>query len=75
MKLIDKAADDDRNFVKKGVSWALRSVGHRNKALHSASLALAEKLAASDDRTRRWIGKDVLRDIMRPVILQKISKK
>ena len=75
LKLIDRAADDDRNFVKKGVSWALRSVGHRNTALHSASLALAKKFAASDDRTKRWIGKDVLRDITRPMILRKISKK
>jgi 3-methyladenine DNA glycosylase AlkD len=75
LKLIDRAADDDRNFVKKGVSWALRSVGHRNTALHSASLALAEKFAASDDRTKRWIGKDVLRDITRPMILRKISRK
>ena len=75
LKMVDRAAGDDRNFVKKGVSWALRSVGHRNTALHSASLALAKKFAASDDRTKRWIGKDVLRDITRPMILRKISKK
>src|SRR4029078_1790147 len=75
LKVIEKAADDDRNFVKKGVSWALRSVAHRNKNLHSASLALAEKLAASDDKTKRWIGKDVVKDITRPLILKKISKK
>lgn len=75
LKLIAKAADDDRNFVKKGVSWALRSVAHRNKALHSASLDLAKKLSASDDRTERWIGKDVLKDITRPMILKKVSTK
>ena len=28
--LIERAATDERNFVKKGVSWALRAIGHRN---------------------------------------------
>jgi len=35
LQLIERAADDERNFVKKGVSWALRSIAHRNKTLHS----------------------------------------
>jgi 3-methyladenine DNA glycosylase AlkD len=73
LKLIENAANDERNFVKKGVSWALRSVAHRNKALHAASVDLATRLAASDDKTERWVGKDVLRDIMRPVILKKVA--
>jgi 3-methyladenine DNA glycosylase AlkD len=73
LKLIENAAKDERNFVKKGVSWALRSVAHRNKALHAASVDLATRLEASDDKTERWVGKDVLRDIMRPVILKKVA--
>src|SRR5262245_13952614 len=30
LALVERAASDDRNFVKKGVSWGLRGVGHRN---------------------------------------------
>jgi 3-methyladenine DNA glycosylase AlkD len=75
LSLIERAADDERNFVKKGVSWALRSVAHRNKSLHAASLDLATRLAESDDKTERWIGKDVIKDITRPSILQKVAKK
>jgi len=75
LSLIERAADDERNFVKKGVSWALRSVAHRNKSLHAASLDLATRLAESDDKTQRWIGKDVIKDITRPSILQKVAKK
>ena len=75
LQLIERAADDERNFVKKGVSWALRSIAHRNKTLHAASLDLANRLAASDDRTERWIGKDVLKDITRPTILRKIASR
>lgn len=64
LALIEREAHDDRNFVKKGVSWALRGVGHR-KGCAPAALKLAKKLAASDDATERWVGKDALRDLMR----------
>jgi len=65
LPLIEKAAQDERNFVKKGVSWALRSVGRRNAALRARSVALAKRLAACDDPAPRWIGKDALRELTR----------
>lgn len=61
LPLIEKAATDGRNFVKKGVSWALRGMGGRNAAMSKRVLKLATKLAASSDLTERWIGKDVVR--------------
>ena len=66
LRLIEKAAADDRNFVKKGVSWALRGIGHRNPGLRTAALETAHKLAASDVPSRRWVGKDAIRDLSRP---------
>lgn len=66
LKLIERAARDERNFVKKGVSWALRAIGGRRPALYAPCVALAQRLAASDDAPARWIGKDALRDLMRP---------
>lgn len=63
LALIEAAAGDDRNFVKKGVSWALRAIGRRRRpALRAEARRLAERLARSGDRTARWIGKDALRD-------------
>jgi 3-methyladenine DNA glycosylase AlkD len=73
LPMIEKGAGDERNFVKKGVSWALRGIGHRNHRLHAASIALARRLAQSEDRTKRWIGKDVLRDLTRPLVVRKVS--
>jgi len=61
LPLIEAAAPDERNFVKKGVSWALRAIGVRSAGLKSAATALARKLAASEDSTSRWIAKDALR--------------
>ena len=71
--LIRAAANDERNFVKKGVSWALRSMGQRNVELHTAAVDLAERLAASSNATERWVGKDVLRDIKRPLITKRLA--
>jgi len=65
LPLIEAAARDDRNFVKKGVSWALRSVGRRNPMLRTKAIALAKRLAASTEPSARWIGKDALRDLGR----------
>ena len=60
---IERAATDDRNFVKKGVSWALRRIGTRNAALHAAALATSRRLAASDAPAARWVGNDGIRDL------------
>ena len=56
---IRRGAADERNYVKKAVSWALRQIGKRNLALNAAAIAEAEALAAlagdgrTMDRTRR----------------------
>ena len=66
LPLIERASSDGRNFVKKGVSWALRGIGHRKSpALRQAALEMAKTLSASSDPVRRWIGKDALRDLTR----------
>jgi len=61
--LIEAAASDERNFVKKAVSWALRRIGRRNQALHRAAVELSARLAASKDPTERWIGRDAHKEL------------
>jgi len=63
LPLAESAATDERSFVMKGVSWGLRGVGRRNPKLKAAVVALAGRLAASPHVARRWVGKDVLRDL------------
>lgn len=60
---IEAGAADERNFVKKGVSWALRRVGMRGPKVKKAALALAARLAASGHAGARWVGRDALRDL------------
>ena len=59
--------------MKKGVSWALRHIAHRNAALHLAAMNTATKLSKSDDPAERWVGKDALRDITRPAVIAKVK--
>lgn len=75
LPMVRKAASDERNFVKKGVSWALRGMANTSSEMHEDVMALAEELAASTNNTERWVGKDVLRDIQRPMIAKRAEKR
>jgi len=75
LSTIEQGAVDDRNFVKKGVSWALRGIGHRNATLHAAAIQTATALSKSDDAPSRWVGKDALRDLTRPAVITKVAQK
>ena len=65
--LIRRAARDDRNEVMKGVSWALRQIGKRDRALNAAAIDEAERIladgVATGSRGSRWVGRDVLREL------------
>ncbi|HEU4830150.1 MAG TPA: DNA alkylation repair protein [Gemmatimonadales bacterium] len=75
LPIIEEGARDERDLVQKGVSWALRAIGGRSQELHRASVRLGKRLAASDDPSARWVGKDVLRDLERPLIKARIARK
>ena len=63
LRLIERAAADDRNFVKKGVSWALRSIGRRSAGLNAAAVTVSRRLSESPEASARWVGNDALRDL------------
>jgi 3-methyladenine DNA glycosylase AlkD len=75
LALCEKHASDGRNFVKKGVSWAIRTIGHRSVDAHAAAVESATRLAASANAIERWIGKDVLRDLNRPAVSARLKKR
>jgi 3-methyladenine DNA glycosylase AlkD len=73
LPVIERHATDGRNFVRKGVSWALRSIGKRSAALHAAALALAEKLSASTDKAARSTGRETIRDLNSPATQRRLA--
>lgn len=74
LELVERSAGDDRNFVKKAVSWALRSIGKRNPKLCAAATAVAHRLAAASAKGSRWVGKDALRDLASPATRRRLER-
>jgi len=61
--LIKHYADDERNFVKKAVNWALRQIGKRNGHLRTLALQCASDIQRMDSKTARWVAKDALKEL------------
>jgi 3-methyladenine DNA glycosylase AlkD len=72
LPLIERAAEDDRNFVKKGVSWALRVMGRRNRRLNSACLETARRLVDADQPAAQWIGRQAVKELASPLVRRKL---
>ena len=75
LDLIEAAADDERNFVKKAVNWALRCIGKRNPALHLAALAAAHRIQQQGTRSARWIAADALRELRSEAVLERLQQR
>jgi 3-methyladenine DNA glycosylase AlkD len=75
LPLIERGAHDERNFVKKAVSWALRTIGKRDRALNVAALAVAKRLALSEEAACRWVGKDALRELSIPKVRSRLARR
>ncbi len=71
--LLEKEANDERNFVKKAVNWALRQLGKRNKALHKKAIAVAEKILRQESKAAKWIATDALRELRNEKIIVRIK--
>ena len=75
---IRAGATDERNEVKKAVSWALRQIGKRDPVLYRATIAEAERMlreaAATGSRSARWIARDVLRELAVPEHVARLAR-
>jgi len=73
LPLTETAATEERNFVKKGVSWALRAIGRRDIELNAAAVKVALRLVASPQVAARWVGNDALRDLTSPAVTRRLA--
>ena len=73
LPLIERAATDERNFVKKGVSWALRVIGRRSNELNRLAVALSKRLCASEEPAARWVGRDALKELTSPAVVRRLK--
>lgn len=65
LALVEARAGDGRPLVDKAVDMALRAVGKSRPGAAADALAVAERLAASDDAARRRIGRKAVKELTR----------
>lgn len=75
LRVIEREAWDERNFVRKAVNWALRNIGKRNVRLNLAAILTAERIRRQRSRSARWIAADALRELRNPAVQRRLRRK
>ena len=73
--IIERESDDERNFVRKAVNWALRQIGKRNIALNRAAIETAERIRRRGSRAARWIAADAVRELKSEAVQKRLRQK
>jgi 3-methyladenine DNA glycosylase AlkD len=74
LKIIEREAADDRNYVKKAVNWALRQIGKRNLRLNRKAIRAAERIRSTGTRAGRWIAADALRELQSEAVQKRLRR-
>jgi 3-methyladenine DNA glycosylase AlkD len=74
LRIVERESDDDRNFVRKSVNWALRNIGKRNLRLNRAAICTAERVRLRGSRAARWIAADALRELRSPTVQARLRR-
>ena len=73
LPIIKKGSDDQRNFVKKSVNWALRQIGKRNLELNRMAVKTAKEIGELESKSAKWIASDALRELQSETILSRLK--
>jgi len=71
--LLISASTDNRNFVKKAVNWAIRSIGKKNSNLNKKSIELAEEILALNTKSSKWIANNALKELKSENVRKKLE--
>jgi len=75
LRVIEREAWDDRNFVRKAVNWALRNIGKRNLRLNREAIESAGRIKKKGTRAGRWIAADALRELQSEAVQKRLRLK
>jgi 3-methyladenine DNA glycosylase AlkD len=75
LRVIEREARDERNFVRKAVNWALRNIGKRNLRLNREAIRSAERIREQGSRAARWIAADALRELKSEAVQARLRRK
>ena len=71
---IRESSTDDRTYVRKAVSWALRQIGKRSSGLNSRAVRTAERIERIDSPAARWVARDALRELRSDAVQARLRK-
>ena len=74
LPVIRRESDDERNFVKKAVNWALRQIGKRNLQLNRMAIETARLIQKKESKAARWIAADAIRELTSDAVKMKLRK-
>ena len=72
--IIIRESNDNRNFVKKAVNWALRQIGKRNLELNKKAIVTAQEIQMMDSKSSKWIAADALRELTSEKVQERLNK-
>jgi 3-methyladenine DNA glycosylase AlkD len=75
LRIIEREARDERNFVKKAVNWALRNIGKRNLQLNAEAIRVAGRIRTQGSPSARWIAADALRELKSGAVQTRLRRK
>ncbi|MHA1125813.1 MAG: DNA alkylation repair protein [Candidatus Heimdallarchaeota archaeon] len=73
LPILKKHAQDDRNMVKKGINWALRQIGKRNRSLNVEALKTTREILTIDSKHAQWIAKNALKELTSEAIQKRLK--
>jgi len=74
LPIIKREAQDERNFVKKAVNWALRQIGKRNLALNRMAIKTAKEIQGIDSKAAKWIASDAIRELTSDAVRKRLHR-
>ena len=70
---IRASSTDDRIYVKKAISWALRQIGKRSAELNARAIRTAEQIGRIDAPASRWVARDALRELRSDAVQSRLK--
>jgi 3-methyladenine DNA glycosylase AlkD len=70
---IRASSTDDRIYVEKAISWALRQIGKRSAGLNARAIRTAEQIGRIDARASRWVARDALRELRSDAVQSRLE--
>ena len=75
LPMLERHAGDERDVIRKAISWSLRQIGKRDLKLNALAIETAEKIKGQETKSARWIASSVVRELTSEKVLVRLRAK